>query len=153
MWSGGEQRAHVSFPDFPAKLESVFFVSCPKQGLEMEAVVLDRVGVFFSFRLHIVFPLRFTARVLQCAWAMNRWGKNSVYKLQYGLWTRLVSLRTGSRWSTSAYGIAARTKSSAFRRIALLFAARARDSRVNLLPFSKRYLLVVLLALLINAHP
>ena len=30
---------------FPAvKPESVYFVSCPKQGLEMEAVVLHRVG-------------------------------------------------------------------------------------------------------------
>ena len=29
--------------DFPVKPESVYFVSCPKQGLEMEAVVLHRV--------------------------------------------------------------------------------------------------------------
>ena len=36
----------VSFPDFTAKPESVYSVSCPKQGLEMEAVVLRRVGFF-----------------------------------------------------------------------------------------------------------
>ena len=31
-------------PDFPVKPASVYFVSCPKQGREMEAVVLHRVG-------------------------------------------------------------------------------------------------------------
>ena len=36
------------FPDFPVRPESVYFVSCPKQGLEMEAVVLHRVG-FLGF--------------------------------------------------------------------------------------------------------
>ena len=39
----------VSFPDFPVKPENVYFVSCPKQGLEMEAVVLHRVGVLEKF--------------------------------------------------------------------------------------------------------
>ena len=36
----------VSFHDFPVKPESVYFVSCPKRGLEMQAVVLHmhRVG-------------------------------------------------------------------------------------------------------------
>ena len=34
----------VSFPDFPGNPESVYFVACPKWGLEMEAVVLHRVG-------------------------------------------------------------------------------------------------------------
>ena len=48
MRSSSERRAanderHVSFSDFPVKPESVYFVSCPKQGLEME-VVLHRVG-------------------------------------------------------------------------------------------------------------
>ena len=38
-----------SFPDFPVKLESVYFVSCPEQGLEMEAVVLHRVGLLEHF--------------------------------------------------------------------------------------------------------
>ena len=37
---------HISFPDFPGKPESMYFVSCPKQGLEMEAVVLHRVWFF-----------------------------------------------------------------------------------------------------------
>ena len=36
----------VSFPDFLIKPVSMYFVSCPKQGLEMEAVVLHRVGIF-----------------------------------------------------------------------------------------------------------
>ena len=39
----------VSFPDFPVKPESVYIVSCPKQGLEMEAVVLHRVGLLENF--------------------------------------------------------------------------------------------------------
>ena len=48
MRSSGERRAtkdgrRVSIPDFPVKPERVYFVSCPKQGLEMEAVVLHRV--------------------------------------------------------------------------------------------------------------
>ena len=34
----------ISFPDFPVEPESVYFVSCPKQGPEMQAVVLLRVG-------------------------------------------------------------------------------------------------------------
>ena len=41
----------ISFPDFPVKPESVYFVSCPKQGLEMEAVVLHRVGFLEYFCL------------------------------------------------------------------------------------------------------
>ena len=53
MRSSSERRAanderRVSFPDFPVKLESVYFVPCPKQGLEMEAV-LDRVGLLEHF--------------------------------------------------------------------------------------------------------
>ena len=39
----------VSFPYFPVKPESVYFVSCPKQGPEMEAVVLHRVGFLEYF--------------------------------------------------------------------------------------------------------
>ena len=39
----------VSFPDFPVKPASVYFVSCPKQGLEMEAVVLHRAGFLEYF--------------------------------------------------------------------------------------------------------
>ena len=39
----------VSFPDFPVKPKSVYFVSCPKQGLEMEVVVLHRVGFLENF--------------------------------------------------------------------------------------------------------
>ena len=35
--------------DFPVKPESVYFVSCPKQGLEMEPVVLHRVGLLGYF--------------------------------------------------------------------------------------------------------
>ena len=54
MRSSGERRAakgerRISFPDFPMKPESVYFVSCPKQGLEMEAVVLYRVGFLEYF--------------------------------------------------------------------------------------------------------
>ena len=50
MRSTGERRAAgVSFPDPPVKPESVYFVSCTKQGLEMEAVVLRRVGVLENF--------------------------------------------------------------------------------------------------------
>ena len=50
----GERRAvkderRVSFPYFPVKPESVYFVSCPKQGLEMEVVVLHRVRFFRVF--------------------------------------------------------------------------------------------------------
>ena len=41
----------VSFSDFSVKPESVYFVSCPKQGLEMEAVVLHRVGFLENFCL------------------------------------------------------------------------------------------------------
>ena len=52
--TSGELRAanderSVSFPDFPVKPESVYFVSCPKQGLEMEAAVLHRVGFLEKF--------------------------------------------------------------------------------------------------------
>ena len=39
----------VSCPDFPVKPESLYFVSCPKQGLEMDAVVLQRVGFLEYF--------------------------------------------------------------------------------------------------------
>ena len=54
MRSSGERQAanderRVSFPDFPVEPESVYFVSCPKQGLEMEAVVLHRVGFLENF--------------------------------------------------------------------------------------------------------
>ena len=45
--ANGEQR--VSFPDFPVKPASMYFVSCPKQDLEMEAVVLHRVGFLENF--------------------------------------------------------------------------------------------------------
>ena len=56
MRSSRERRAanderRISFPDFPVKPENVYFVSCPKQGLEIEAVVLHRVGFF-----EILFP-------------------------------------------------------------------------------------------------
>ena len=54
MRSSGERRAanderRVSFPDFPVKPKSEYFVSCPKPGLELEAVVLHRVGVLEYF--------------------------------------------------------------------------------------------------------
>ena len=54
MRSNVEQQAandeqRVSFPDFPVEPESVYFVSCPKQGLEMQAVVLHRVGFSENF--------------------------------------------------------------------------------------------------------
>ena len=39
----------VSLPEFPVKPASVYFVSCPKQGLEMEAVVPHRVGFLEYF--------------------------------------------------------------------------------------------------------
>ena len=39
----------VSFPDFPVKPESVYFASCSKQGLEMDAVILHRVGLLEYF--------------------------------------------------------------------------------------------------------
>ena len=39
----------VSFPGFPVKPDSMYFVSCPKQDLEMEAVVLHRVGFLENF--------------------------------------------------------------------------------------------------------
>ena len=42
-----EQR--ISFPELSVKPESVYFVSCPKQGLEMEVVVLHRVGILEYF--------------------------------------------------------------------------------------------------------
>ena len=48
MRSSGERRAARSC-DLPAKPESVEFVACPKQGLEMEAVVLHRVGILEYF--------------------------------------------------------------------------------------------------------
>ena len=47
MWSSGERRD--SFPDFPVKPESVYSVSCLKQSLKMEAVVLHRVGFLDNF--------------------------------------------------------------------------------------------------------
>ena len=43
------EEQHISFPDFPVKPESVYFVSCHKQGLDMEAVVLHRVGFLEYF--------------------------------------------------------------------------------------------------------
>ena len=49
MRSSGERRAARSFPDFPVKPERVYFVSCPKQGLETEAVVLHKVGFLKYF--------------------------------------------------------------------------------------------------------
>ena len=42
-------EGHISFPDFPVELESMYFVSCPKQGFEMEAVVLHRVMFLENF--------------------------------------------------------------------------------------------------------
>ena len=48
MRSSGERQA-ARFCDLPAKPESVYFVSCPKQDLEMEAVVLHRVGFLEYF--------------------------------------------------------------------------------------------------------
>ena len=39
----------VSFPDFPVKPGRLYFVSCLKPGLEMEAVVLHRVGFLEYF--------------------------------------------------------------------------------------------------------
>ena len=42
-------KRRVSFPDFPVKPERVYFVSCPKQSLEMEAVVLHRVRFLVNF--------------------------------------------------------------------------------------------------------
>ena len=44
-----DERRVFFFSDFPVKPESVNFVSCPKQGLEMEAVVLHRVGFLENF--------------------------------------------------------------------------------------------------------
>ena len=44
MRSNDERRV-----SFPVKPESVYFVSCPKQGLEIEAVVLHRVGFSKNF--------------------------------------------------------------------------------------------------------
>ena len=54
MRSSSERRAakheqRIVFPDFPVKPESMYFVSCPKQGLEMEAVVPYRVGFLEYF--------------------------------------------------------------------------------------------------------
>ena len=48
MRSSGERRA-ARFCGLPAKPESVYFVSCPRQGLKMEAVVLHRGGFLEYF--------------------------------------------------------------------------------------------------------
>ena len=52
-------------------------------------ILLASISRSVPYVTALVFPLRFMARALR-AWAINRWGKNSVRNLQYGPRTRLV---------------------------------------------------------------
>ena len=63
-----------------------------------------------------VFPLRFLARALR-AWAINPWGKNLVFNLQYDPRTRLVRgiYSTSVRWISVAHNHLRPTSSSGKR--------------------------------------